>query len=154
LIVANLIVNNWDWKTSNNKIYEVADGAAPGRRQYVVRDLGAALGKTTFPRLLKWTPLRGMGQGSRNDIDGFEQQGFIKGVDGQRVRFDYRGIHARLVDTVTLDDVVWTCRLMSRISEQQWRDAFRAAGYSDEEQRRFVTKLQSKIRDGLALADR
>src|SRR5687768_1716972 len=50
LIVANLILNNWDWKTSNNKIYDVtgsgsADFARGGpSRVYVVRDLGASLG--------------------------------------------------------------------------------------------------------------
>jgi hypothetical protein len=152
LLVANLILNNWDWKTSNNKVYEIVDQDRERRRVYVVRDLGASLGKTTFPAFLKWTPMRGMGQGSRNDVDGFEEQGFVKSVEGQRVRFDYRGIHARLVDTLTVDDVVWTCRLMERISEEQWRDAFRAAGYQDAVQRRYIAKLKSKIQEGLALA--
>ena len=151
LIVANLLLNNWDWKTSNNKIYDIVDAQGTGRRTYVVRDLGASLGKTSFPQFLKWTPLRGMGQGSRNDPDGFEEQGFIKEVEGQRVKFHYRGIHQRLVDTVTVDDVLWTCRLMARISDQQWRDAFRAAGYTDADQQRFIAKIRSKIAEGLAL---
>jgi hypothetical protein len=152
LIVANLILNNWDWKTSNNKVYEVAARDGAPRGLYVVRDLGASLGKTTFPKFLKWTPIRGMGQGTRNDLEGFEAQGFIKHVEGSRVAFDYRGIHQRLVDTVTVDDVVWTCRLLARISDRQWRDAFRAAGYREAEQQRYIAKIQSKIREGLALA--
>ena len=152
LLVANLILNNWDWKTSNNKVYDLADRPGASRRVYVVRDLGAALGKTTFPGFLKWTPLRGMGQGSRNDVAGFEEQALIKKVEEQRVTFDYRGIHNGLVDTLTVDDVVWTCRLMARISDRQWRDAFLAAGYADAEQQRFITKLKSKIDEGLALA--
>jgi hypothetical protein len=152
LVVANLILNNWDWKTSNNKVYDLADRDGGPRRVYVVRDLGASLGKTTFPQFLKWTPMRGMGQGSRNDIAGFEQQALIKKVDGQRVTFDYRGIHDTLVDTLTVADVVWTCRLMARISDRQWRDAFRAAGYADPEQQRFITKLKAKVAEGLALA--
>jgi len=154
LLVANLILNNWDWKTSNNKVYDLAGGPGASRRVFVVRDLGAALGKTTFPGFLKWTPLRGMGQGSRNDVAGFEEQALIKKVAQQRVTFDYRGIHNGLVDTLTVDDVVWTCRLMARISDRQWRDAFRAAGYADAEQQRFITKLKSKIDEGLALAKR
>ena len=154
LLVANLILNNWDWKTSNNKIYELADREGAPRRVFVVRDLGASLGKTTFPRFLKWTPLRGMGQGSRNDLAGFEEQTLIKKVEGQRITFDYRGIHHGLVDTLTVDDVVWTCRLMARISDRQWRDAFRAAGYSQPEQQRFITKLKSKIDEGMALSGR
>ena len=151
LLVASLILNNWDLKTSNNKIYDVIDGDR-ARRVYVVRDLGASLGKTSFPSLLRSTPFRAMAQGSRNDVADFEEQGFIKSVEAGRVRFDYRGIHTRLVDTLTVDDIVWTCTLMARLSDQQWRDAFRAAGYQDVEQQRFVAKLKSKISEGLALA--
>jgi hypothetical protein len=152
--VANLILNNWDWKTSNNKVYDLAGRNGASRRVFIVRDLGASLGKTTFPRFLKWTPLRGMGQGSRNDVAGFEEQGLIKKVEGPRVTFHYRGIHNGLVDTLTVGDVVWTCRLMARLSDRQWHDAFRAAGYADGEQKRFITKLKSKIDEGLALAGR
>ena len=154
LLVANLLLNNWDWKTSNNKIYDAPTAPRGPRRMYVVRDLGASLGKTSFPRLLKWTPMRGLGQGSRNDVEDFEQQGFIKSVDGERVRFHYRGIHGSLVDTVTTGDVVWTCRLMARISDAQWRDAFDAGGYAPDIRDRFVAKVKSKIAEGLALAPR
>jgi hypothetical protein len=157
LLVANLILNNWDWKTSNNKVYDIYDVAARDgapRRVFVVRDLGASLGKTSFPQFLKWTPMRGLGQGSRNDIEGFEEQKLIKRVEGQRVAFDYRGIHNGLVDTLAVSDVVWTSRLMARISDRQWRDAFRAAGYTDAEQKRFIAKMKSKINEGLALTGR
>jgi hypothetical protein len=148
LVVANLILNNWDWKTSNNKVY----AGDAGHRKYIVRDVGASLGKTTFPQFLKWTPLRMGKQGSRNDLEGFEGQGFIKGVEADRVKFDYNGVHTRLVETVTVQDVVWTCRLMSRLSPQQWDDAFRAAAYQPAERQRFIAKLKSKIDQGLALA--
>jgi len=152
LVVANLMLNNWDWKTSNNKVYNRPDAREGPRQVYVVRDLGASLGKTNFPKFLRLTPMRGFGQGSRNDVAGFEEQGFIKGLDGQRVRFHYNGIHPKVVETVTVDDVVWTCRLMARVSDQQWHDAFRAAGFAPGDQQRYIEKLKSKIRDGLALA--
>jgi hypothetical protein len=148
LVVANLILNNWDWKTSNNKVY----AGDAGHRKYIVRDVGASLGKTTFPQFLKWTPLRMGKQGSRNDLEGFEGQGFIKGVEADRVKFDYKGVNTRLIETVTVRDVVWTCRLMSRLSPQQWDDAFRAAAYQPAERQRFIAKLKSKIGQGLALA--
>ena len=152
LVVANLILNNWDWKTSNNKIYN-RHGVRSGPRQvYVVRDLGASLGKTSFPSFLRLTPMRGFGQGSRNDVAGFEEQGFIKELDGQRVKFHYNGIHQKIVDTVTVDDVVWTCRLMARVLDAQWHDACRAGGFPPGEEERYIAKLKSKIRDGLALA--
>jgi hypothetical protein len=152
LLVVNLMLNNWDWKTSNNKIYDRANVTDGPARVYLVRDLGASLGKTAFPAFLKWMPMRGLGQGSRNDVDGFVEQGFIKDVDGQQVSFHYNGIHRKLVDTITVNDVVWTARLMSRVSDEQWRDAFRAGGFPPVEQQRYIDKLKSKIRDGLALA--
>ena len=31
LIVANVLINSWDWKTSNNKIYRITTGARPSR---------------------------------------------------------------------------------------------------------------------------
>ena len=153
LLVANLMLNNWDWKTSNNKIYDLAGAQGGPTRVYVVRDLGASLGKTTFPTLLKWTPMRGMGQGTRNDVDGFEEQGFIKSVDGEKCALPLQrhppqaGGHDH-----RLTDVVWTSRLMSRVSDDQWRDAFRAGGFTAPQQQRYIAKLKSKIREGLALA--
>ena len=43
LVAANLIINNWDWKSSNNKIYDVLNQDGTGERRYIVRDLGACL---------------------------------------------------------------------------------------------------------------
>ena len=152
LVVANLILNNWDWKTSNNKIYAISEpGRAPGR-QFVVRDLGASLGKTSYPSWLKWLGLRGFGQGSRNDVDGFEQQGFVLGVnEDSTVAFDYHGIHNDLVESLTAADVRWTCELLSRLSDQQWNDAFRAGGFSPDRTNRYVRKIKAKLAQGLAL---
>jgi hypothetical protein len=151
LVVVNVMLNNWDWKTSNNKIYAVADGSEP-RRRYVVRDLGASLGETHFPAFLRWTPMRGFGQGSRNDLEDFESQGFIKRVDvNGRVRFDYRGIHQTLVNAITAEDVAWAGELLGRLSDEQLTQAFNAAGYTSDYQRRYVAKLRSKIAQARAL---
>jgi hypothetical protein len=95
--------------------------------------------------------MRGFGQGSRNDVVGFESQGLIETVAGDRVRFNYRGIHRPLLDIVSPRDVAWTCDLMSRLSDGQWQDAFRAAGYSPDQSRRFVAKIKSKIAEGSSL---
>jgi hypothetical protein len=152
LVVINVLLNNWDWKTSNNKIHEIVDEGQPVGRVHLVQDLGASLGKTSYPKLLSWLPMRGLGQGSRNDLEDFEAQGFIKRVEGDRVDFFYRGIHASLIEQLTRSDVVWTAQLMSRVSDAQWNDAFRAAGYSDDHGRRYVAKIKSKIDEGLKLA--
>jgi hypothetical protein len=151
LIVANLLLTNWDWKTSNNKIYASAETGSAQPQRYVVRDLGASLGKFTYPTLLKWFRLRGFGQGSRNDLAGFEEQGFIKGVTESDVQFHYRGIYRDVVDSVTPADVVWACGLLGRLSDAQWRDAFRAGGYGADETARFIAKIKSKIDEGRRL---
>jgi hypothetical protein len=152
LIVANLILNNWDWKTSNNKIYTLSEPVNGVSRWFVVRDLGASLGKTHYPKLLKWFRLRGFGQGSRNNIDDFEAQGFIREIGAdQSVRFHYRGIYRDVIDGVTPADVRWACELLNRLSDKQWNDAFRAAGYNDDQTRRFVSKIKAKVAQGLSL---
>jgi hypothetical protein len=148
LIVANLILNNWDWKTSNNKIYRIVSPSNGVTRRFVVRDVGASLGKTTYPVLLKWFRLRGFGQGTRNDLAGFEEQGFIKQVDGSRIEFDYRGIYRDVIDSVTPPDVRWTCDLLAQLSPAQWQDAFRAGGYTAEQTARYVTKIREKVAQG------
>jgi hypothetical protein len=150
LIVANLMLNNWDWKTSNNRIYEVATAGGQVERRYIVRDLGASLGKTSSPAPLQWLGSR-IAQGNRNDLEDFEKQGFITAVEGNRVEFDYDGIYGDIVKTVTPRDIVWTARLLARLSDAQWNDAFRAAGYAPEHAARYVAKLKSKVAEGLAL---
>ena len=77
--------------------------------------------------------------------------GFIKRVEGDGVEFFYRGIYQPLLDELSWRDVAWTCELMARLSDTQWHDAFRAAGYSDDHARRFVAKIKSKVAEGVML---
>jgi hypothetical protein len=150
LVVLNLLINNWDLKTTNNKIYQVhhaADGpqarpeAGPSR-WFVVRDLGAAFGKSRrFP------------YGTRNDVADFESQRFVTGVKDGRVQFDYHGRHRELLSDITPGDVTWACELVARLTDRQLDDGFRAAGYGEEVRRRFVRKLKSKVAEGLALRE-
>jgi hypothetical protein len=151
LIVANLILTSWDWKTSNNKIYADIDHSASGQQRFVVRDLGASLGKFTYPTLLRLFRLRGFGQGTRNDLAGFEEQGFIKRIADRDVDFHYRGIYSDVVNSVTPEDVAWTCVLLARLSDVQWRDAFRAGGYDANQSSRYIAKIKSKIAEGQRL---
>ena len=153
LIVTNLVINNWDWKTSNNKIYELKEPVGGVSRWFVVRDIGASFGKYTYPTILKWFRLRGFGQGTRNDLTGFEEQGFIKAIDRERNRvdFEYRGIYKDVLGMVTPQHVRWTCTQLSKLSDTQWRDAFRAAGYDEAVSARFTAKIKQKIAQGLSL---
>lgn len=145
LVTVNLLLKNWDLKTSNNKIYMVTNEDGIGDRRYVVRDLGASLGKARQPRFLSWLPFMRHKQGSKNDLEDFEAQGLVRALNGDHVEFDYRGIDDALVDSVTAADLRWTCELLSRLSERQWLDAFRAGGYTGDQSSRYVRKIQEKI---------
>ena len=136
LIVANLIVNNWDLKPSQNRVYT---GVRNPARWFVVQDLGASLGKTAWP------------VGNRNNIDDFESQRLVLGVQDGRVQFDYHARHKDLLADITPADVVWICRLFERITDQQWSDLFAGAHMSDELASRYTRKIKSKIHEGLAL---
>ncbi len=150
LIVAQLILNNWDLKTPNNRLYESTDPAATPRRQFMVRDVGSSLGHSRQFRLFALLGTRGK-QGSKNDIEGFEQQAFITRVDGNDVEFDYRGTNQALVDSVTVPDVVWACEQLAKIPDGHWRAAFEAGGYPDDIAARYISKIKDKIAQGLAL---
>ena len=150
LIVAQLILNNWDLKTSNNRIYEAADPSSPPRRQYMVRDVGSSLGHSKQFKLFAMLGTRGK-QGSKNDVDGFEQQAFITKVDGNDVDFDYRGMNQALVDVVTVPDVIWACEQLAKIPDGHWQAAFRAGAYPQDVADRYIRKIKEKIAQGLAL---
>lgn len=142
LLVMQLIFNNWDLKTSQNKIYEVVKPAGGPDQWYVVRDIGAALGKTAWP------------VGTKNNPDDFEKQRLIERVEGRRVEFDYGARHKELFEDITVDDVVWLAELMNQLTPKQYADAFRAGAYPEDIAKRFIAKIRSKVQEGLDLKKR
>lgn len=142
LIVINYLLNNWDLKKTQNRIYALHDAKAEPMRRYVVQDIGASLGKPrTFP-----LPI-----GSRNDVAGFEQVDLVKKVDGTEVTLDYRGQHRELLRDVSVADVVWACELMNRLTDAQLDDAFEAGGYPPDVRQRYIKKIRAKLQEGLDL---
>src|SRR5215203_5363265 len=150
LVTVNVLLNNWDLKTTNNKIYVVTSDDGGKEPRYVVRDLGASFGKARQPRFLSWFPFMRHKQGSKNTLADFEAQGFVKGFQGENVQFDYRGIDDALVNSPTMADLRWTGELLSRLSDRQWQDAFRAGGYTPDQSERYVRKIKEKIAQAVA----
>jgi hypothetical protein len=105
----------------------------------VARDLGQTFGRT------------GVLDAPRGDIEIFEATPFITGIEQGRVRFDWRGRHDVLVESIRPADVRWVCARLQRLTDEQWADAFRAGGYPKPIADRFIRRLQQKIREGLAL---
>ena len=150
LIAINLLLSNWDFKTSNNRIYRTQTAEGPARR-YVVQDLGAAFGKPRLARSNKLLAVLPGKVGTRNDIDDFENTRLITKIRGSEVTLDYRGPRGEILETMTVADVVWACELMNRLRDAQLDDAFKAAEYEPALRTRFIAKIRAKIQEGLAL---
>jgi hypothetical protein len=143
LLVVLLMFNSTDLKDDNNSLYDVKKpfaGVPDVKRWFVVRDLGAALGETgkLYPR--------------RNWIEGFERQGFLKGIKNGRIEFDYTGRHKQLLNMVRPEDLRWAATRLQRLSDAQWNDAFRSANYADEIRDRYRRKIRQKIEEAIKLA--
>ena len=57
-------------------------------------------------------------------------------------------------DRISPNDVVWATRLLGGLTDQQWRDAFRAGGYDQQTTARFIRTLRNRIQAGQALSRR
>lgn len=141
LQVLLMMLNSTDLKNSNNSVYHHRTGDLV-EQWYTVRDVGAALGDYD-----RFTPRKG-------HVGAFERTPYIKGVNNGFVDFAYKGWYRPFVeDRITPADVEWAGNLLGRLSQQQWNDAFRAAGYAPQEAARFIAKLQNKVQEGQALAN-
>jgi hypothetical protein len=142
LFVLMIIFNNWDLKSAQNAIYQVGPDGEDAPQRYMVRDLGASLGKTAWPTF-----------GNKDNPDDFDREPFILGVEGNRVRFGYQDawLEPQLQNSVAPDDVRWICRLLARLSPKQWSDAFRAGGFTDQEAERYIRRLREKVTQGVNL---
>ncbi len=136
-----MMFDSSDLKNENNALYEVKKHGAGVERWYIVRDLGTALGETG-----RLAPQRG-------DPDIFEHEPFITGVKDGFVKFNYHGWHRELVERISPGDVAWASAWLGQLSEQQWRDAFRAGGYSPAVANRFIGRLRQKVAEGGRLGD-
>jgi hypothetical protein len=156
LKVLMILLNNYDARTQNNRILTVknAKDRMPENR-YVVTDLGATLGKAAG---------RGGGR-SKNDLDDFLSTRFVVGVEENEVKFDYdtrptklgtlailnpiyyRGEVKKEKDMrgIPLTDARWIGALLSQLTDDQLRDAFRAANYRQATREAYVRSLRHRI---------
>jgi hypothetical protein len=133
LKVMMVLINNWDIKDSNNEILATRNQqAGQGELRYIISDLGGSFGKTG-----------GFFKRSRNKPSDFVKADFIKAVKGDVIDFNYGGKSKKLFDHITTSDAKWIGSLLARLSDEQIKDAFRAANYLPEE----VEGLSLAVRD-------
>ena len=152
LKVLMILLNNFDARAANNRIIDV-----DGESRYYVTDLGATLGRAG-----------GLGgTRTKNDLADFLSTKFVRGVDLRDgvVEFDYdtrpRGIghlsvlhpfyyrgevnKEKAMRGIPISHARWIGSLLAQLSDEQLRDAFRVANYSEATTESYVTSLRERI---------
>jgi hypothetical protein len=117
------LINNWDLKDSNNVMIEVPTDRGAELR-YVISDLGATFGHASTTPIF-WRITR-----SRNNPSNYAKSDFLEKVKGNRVKLHFGGKNRGLMNDITVNDALWMAGWLAQLSDQQLKDAFRAANYS------------------------
>ena len=133
LIMVNVLLANWDAKDSNNSILGMFDEDGTVKEWYTVADWGGSFGK-----------MGGLMSHSKWDIEKFGKQRFIDGVSGSSVKLNYSG-KMSAGSTVPLEHARWFAGILSQLTDDQLRQAFKAAGATQSETEGFTKQLRKKI---------
>ena len=137
------LINNWDLKDSNNVIIKDRDNGDELR--YVISDLGATFGHASTTPIL-WRITR-----SRNNPEKYAKSDFLEKVKGDRVVLHFGGKNRGLMKDIRIDDARWIANLLSQLSDQQLRDAFRAANYSPSQVNLLVSEVRERTNELVSL---
>ena len=156
-----VLLNNWDTFKKNNRVLHVKE---TGEDRYTVTDLGATMGAAG-----------GIGgHRSKNNVTDFSRSRFVSKVKGENVKFAYDvkpkkfGLltalwppyylsHRKATNTmnkVPVEDAAWIGSHLAQLSDNQLRDAFRAAGYDRATTDQYVRALRGRINELNRLRDR
>ncbi len=154
LKVIMILLNNYDTRPENNRVFLVNNGRRK-EAHYVVTDLGATLGRTG-----------GLGgRRSKNNLADFLSTRFVLGVEDGVVKFDYDtrptglGMFSivyfpyymsqvkkeRSMRGITVEHARWIGGLLSQLSDRQLREGFQAAGYKGSIRESYVRELRARI---------
>jgi hypothetical protein len=131
-----VFLNNWDVLDLQNKILQ--DG---NENHYIVSDLGSTfgrLGNNNLPIIYRLG--RSTGKPSH-----YLKSKFVKGVEKGQVKLAYKGKNRGLFKGFTVAQARWLANLLTRLSDKQINDAFRAANYSPAEIATYTTAVKNKI---------
>ena len=131
-----VMLNNWDAKTTNNNVIGMFDEDGSVKEWYLVADWGGTFGK-----------MGGVFSHSKWDLDAYQKQGFVEGVSGGQLRFNYSGKGGSGMDSVPVEHARWFAGMVGKLSDEQIRQAFRAAGATDAEVSGFSARLRQKIEE-------
>jgi hypothetical protein len=139
------LINNWDLKDENNKVYE-----SDGKRVYLVSDLGASFGTTGFS-VTKTE--------SKGNLDSYTESKFVTSASPTAVDFAVPSRPALIHMTelksrmalewigkeIPIGDARWIGSILAKLSREQIQAAFGAAGYSPREVVGFSAVVEARI---------
>jgi hypothetical protein len=145
------LLNNWDLKDSNNAIY--VERGKSGSSLYEVSDVGASFGMSGESYLASR---------AKNNLGAYRRSKFIRKVAPEYVSFNFPThltyfylLRVKLFisqrrqrwigQKIPRSDVKWIASLLSQLSPDQIRDAFRAGGYSPEQVEAYAAAMQERI---------
>jgi hypothetical protein len=138
------LINNWDLKDANNVIIKDR-GDNGGELRYVISDLGATFGHASTTPIL-WRITR-----SRNNPEKYAKSDFLEKVKGDRVVLHFGGKNRGLMKDIRIDDARWIASLLSQLSDNQLRDAFRAANYTPSQVNLLVSEVRERTNELVSL---
>ena len=155
LKVIMILLNNYDARKENNRVFYVRNSRGRSEPRYYVSDVGATLGKAD-----------GLGgTRSKNNLEDSLSTRFVLGVEDGFVKFDYdtrptnlgtlsvlyppyyRGEvkKEKAMRNIPVAHARWIGSLLSQLTDGQLRDAFRAANYDAATADAYVRALRQRI---------
>lgn len=154
LRVMMALINNWDLKTANNKIYSEKDDEI----RYVVADLGASFGRTgayttrskgKLKDYVKDGFIKSQNDGTVDLVMRTKPGWLIKAFKGGYYR--KRVAIAEAVHGIPRNDARWIGEQLAKLSEKQIGDAFRASGFQPDEVEGYTREMRRRISELRAL---
>jgi len=140
-----MLLSNWDAKDrrdvargSNTAIFEERISRWRREARYLITDWGGSMGRWGGNIMTR----------GRWDPAGFAAQTaqFVTGVEDGLVLFGYAGQRtADMASGIRVEDTIWVCRYLGRITDGQIRAALMASGATDEEAASFTVSLRDRI---------
>jgi hypothetical protein len=148
LKVLMALINNWDLKEVNNKVVQASKKSGGDRSEtiYYVSDLGATFGKTGSA-FRKIPGFQSAPAGSKGIPADYANQIFISKVSNGQVVFNYKGKDPKALEGITVENARWMGNLAGRLSDKQLTDAFRAAGFTDQETSTYVRTFKARTNE-------
>jgi len=144
-----VFLSNWDVLDLQNEIVHTN-----GENHYIVSDLGSTFGKlgnNNLPVIYRFGRKVG-------NPKSFARTKFVKEVERGEVTLSYKGKNRKLFKSFTVAEARWLLSQLNHLSDDQIRDAFRAANYSQgdidtytQAVRRKINELERAVGSNLAL---